>query len=377
MGPTESSGIDLLAIHCYLVLTFPRRLDDGDDMMAGPHSVWRHSGFACATTLRATVKEVDFSYMPRGDPGQLALQQLQVTAARMKEYPEGEDVPLWAVEKSGLSALNIDPFWGIVDDDHAHSEAIDTIRRDHLFLPGHYIPTLETDGRLNDGARIGSTAAGLPQYSLHAVKLPGNIAVSDYTGRTSHTLSERWKELSNSTDTVGQIPNLIWTDLFANFAVGTKSQISSRNSAGRTQVTVTVSEARVLYNLLYAIPGIILLLIWTVMGIGAAAMWASSHVDIARLRRILNRVSTGRAVVNVSHPYLCEPDASTKLWVSKAGPVMIDFGVQGQPSPQGASIPPSERSTEMHQASPRTGNGAASAATGHSAVTPTAPVSPL
>lgn len=66
-----------------------------------------------------------------------------------------------------------------------------------------------------------------------------------------------------------------------------------------------------------------------------------SHVGVlaghhSRLRRLLNRVSTGRAITNVIYPDLCEPDAPTKEWVSKAGTVAIDLGPCGLP-PQPAA----------------------------------------
>lgn len=112
VGSTDVSGIDLLSIHCHLILTIPERIDGGDDMVEDADSVWRQGGYACATVLRAVVKEVDFSYRPRNDPRQPDLQQLGITAARDKDYREAKDVPLWAVEKSGLRASDVNLFGG-------------------------------------------------------------------------------------------------------------------------------------------------------------------------------------------------------------------------------------------------------------------------
>ena len=134
--------------------------------------------------------------------------------------------------------------------------------------------------------------------------------------------------------------NLIWTDLAAFFAVGTKtgfepgveqpgaSQLRKRNTSpsflGNREVRrhVRVIEYK---NIYYAIPAFIGGGLFIVGLITALLMFCFRTVSWKALNHYVNQTSMGRSMTQIVSPGVAEQSATTKEWSETAGKVNLEI----------------------------------------------------
>ena len=157
----------------------------------------------------------------------------------------------------------------------------------------------------------------------------------DYSGLNSFALSVKWRELSRSPQTAPQVINLIFTDIMANTLMGTKAgnlpsetNSSTGSGSGQYQNFVQVWDKKIVYDIRYAIPAIILLSLWLPILLVALILWCTSRASVAALKQLINQLSAGRLSTNfLLHRDSQAPpaDASSKEWSEKAGSTVVGF----------------------------------------------------
>ncbi|MCJ1474760.1 hypothetical protein MMC13_003420 [Lambiella insularis] len=185
-------------------------------------SAYSKNLYVCASSVRASIKSVDFRY--NGTGGRLS--NLEATEVRDKVYPDEESKPLWAVESSWPKIMRFDPLWGMVDRRFEEFGGFNTLRAEKLWLPAS--PFLTENFGEKDGY---DALAGASGFARRLGNLYGGLSESntpDYSGQYDYTLLERWHRLSHNEDMASQIPSLIMTDGLAAGLVGTKNSISKK-----------------------------------------------------------------------------------------------------------------------------------------------------
>lgn len=116
---------------CGYLYGSPRPARPGQSWRFDLGSRWEQPLYTCASSVRASVKEVEFS-----TDGTNSLTSLQVVNVKDKTYPNSASEPLWGVEKvGGFIVGGISLFWGIVDDSQVDNPQVETRRGRSLFLP--------------------------------------------------------------------------------------------------------------------------------------------------------------------------------------------------------------------------------------------------
>lgn len=284
-------------------------------------STWRHPIYTCASTIQASLKRVSFLVNGTAD-----LKNLQVVSVDDILYPANESKPLWAVEKTGMQISEVEPIWGLVDERYEGHESLWTLRGSRLLLPAG------AAWGIGSATSDSLAGAGFPLNALMAA-YTGLAAHYDYTGKGSYAIATRWKELSGSLETVAAIPGLIWTDIMANMVMGSRSIIGTDGEPVGQSPEVTVFNRKIIYNPLYAVPAVVLLIVWILLCISALALWIAARVTIPALRQFLNQTATGRAVANTVYPDMGDSTARTSAWTKGSGMKML--GLVAMPGPEG------------------------------------------
>ena len=137
LQPDDKPSINRPAVLCGFLMPPPKL----KKQLAGGLSMSEATIYTCASTLRATVKEVSLSYISRastGNPPSLA--DLSVIDIKPKRYSSEKSKPLWGVENPGTlwKASEIQLLWGIISEEFENSSNLQTIRSEHLYLPGFF-----------------------------------------------------------------------------------------------------------------------------------------------------------------------------------------------------------------------------------------------
>ena len=277
---------------------------------------WRRNLFVCATGVRASIKTVKFAAK-----GNASLADLTVEGVEDKKYHDDASRPLWAVEKTYRSALDANPFWGMVSDGHENATDLHTYRAEKLWLPlGSQSIALE---QMSDSlaATKAPTTILNTIYSGVTVKVRGGL--DEYSGTFNMALHRKWEELSSSASTASKIINLIYKQVLATATVGTKSAIRDRRSDGlKTPLKVTNFSRTLKYDLRYGIPAIIVLFIVLCVLVGLIVC-IFTRFSMNALSQLVNQTSTGRIVTNLLHPDTCDPQAPTSTWLKAAGSLKL------------------------------------------------------
>jgi hypothetical protein len=136
--PNSTPDINLVLIRCGFLLTPPTRIINARDHI-------HQSLYVCASTVRATVKEVSFQYKQIAEWPSLS--DLSVSRVCPKKYSSSTSKPSWAVEKLGnkWNVSSIQLLWGIIDNIASKSsQSLWTVENESL-----YLPDFEIDGALN------------------------------------------------------------------------------------------------------------------------------------------------------------------------------------------------------------------------------------
>ncbi|PGH01330.1 hypothetical protein AJ80_09020 [Polytolypa hystricis UAMH7299] len=331
--PNDMANMSTVGIQVGMLMGAPHLTSGSNSLVLEPWSNWTQKMFACASATRASVKTIRFTIKNTTD-----LTDLSVVSVKDKTYPSDTDMPLWAIEKSNLTFSDYSPLWGIVDNRHEDSSNLHTRRKRDLWLPGgnnyKYGRLLsQTLDALPAGAHLAALASA---YGVDA--MDGGLT-SGYSGKNDFALNVKWRDLTWSADSTPNIINLIWTDIMANFIVGTKSRLNASPSndlrkrdtssaPNAAKGSAQLLERRIVYDMRYAIPGIILLALWVVFIIIAIAF--SFRISISGLKQFINQLAPGRLATNFlygtrvndgSYPV----DASTREWSKTAGSLMVGF----------------------------------------------------
>jgi hypothetical protein len=149
----------------------------------------------------------------------------------------------------------------------------------------------------------------------------------------------RWQNLSDSSEDVAKIPNLIWTDRAGNMLLGTKSLLDALPPGGQYQVRTY--ERRITYKYLYAIPALLCWALWLTW-IGAISIFACcgniNRIGIKRCKELINQLSVGRALAIVEYPHSNHFSDSTTEWIKSTGSVEIDLDSVGKAKAQNVPV---------------------------------------
>ncbi|KAG0637132.1 hypothetical protein HOY80DRAFT_1085548 [Tuber brumale] len=313
-GPDDMANITNIAMRCSTIFGTAKRTDGGDPRrMHDIGSNWTMPIYTCATAIKASVKVVTFTMN-----GTHELENLLVGKVVPKNYSAISEMPVWAVENTGMTIRDIEPFWGIVDPKYKNDPHLRTIQREHLWLPCGGVGLVDSPGSLG--------LLTVPGAALDEI-----YTKDDYTGERNFPLLTKWRNLTAAEGSASLIPNLIWTDIVANNLVGTKSVPSAngiaeeneRHSAG--MLSVETYSKIITYDFRFSIPAFVILTMWIASLFTAFLMLILSRVSLSVVLELINQTGTGRYVTNFLYPETCAASASTKVWVSVAGEKNILF----------------------------------------------------
>jgi hypothetical protein len=194
---------------------------------------------------------------------------------------------LWATEKTNLNISDIDLFWGRVDDQYENHPSLWTTRSNRFYAPAGSASIFPAFGPGN--AEPAHAEAWGVAYHVGS----GLDSSQDYSGQSDYALRVKLQNLVEADPLRGnaQIRNLVFTDVMANNIIGTQSN-----------GTLLVAEhlKTISYDFRYAIPGFLLLAIWTPSFLLAAFFFLTRTVTFGHMKQVFNHTSVGRVVVGTS-----------------------------------------------------------------------------
>ncbi|KAJ7468476.1 hypothetical protein FB451DRAFT_1400855 [Mycena latifolia] len=271
-GGLDSANISNVAVHCSMFLGPAQRTDGGDPRLPADNSTWSQRLFACSSASRARMQRVEFS-----SNGTMDLTALRITRRDI-------DTPVvWATEKTDLQLTNVDLLWGRVPDSFEGDPSLWTTRSDVFYIPAGAADLW--------GLSTGGQPTVLPAITWSTIESP--LGLVDYSGVSNFALLRKFQELilQNPLGGAAQIRNLMWTDLMANNVMGSDS---------RTSLLVGENVPSVAYDLRYAIPALLLVLIWSPSLVGAGFVLITGLLKVSYLRYLLNHTSAGRIALGDS-----------------------------------------------------------------------------
>ena len=342
LGTTDNdwraNNITYPAVECGFVLGAPLHTPD-ESMSSSTYDgirVRQRDLYVCATGVRASVKTVDFRY--NGTGGELS--NLNVLQIKDKIYPDKQSQPLWAAEHSHDRVMRFDPLWGIVDNRYetmGYKDGFYTLRAEKLWLATSPYLTLNFGEFDSSDSLAGASGFNRRLGNLYNSGL-SDLGGPDYSGKNDYTMLERYRTLSSDNVSVAQIPSLIMNDGLAGALVGTKTAISSKyiqwpaslavddTGSGIPQASVTQYKRVIHYDLRYAIPAFIILVMLLLALLWAVAIIVSSRSILLNLQNMYNQTSTGRLATKLLHPDGSNPKEPTRQWVKRDGQLPLGFG---------------------------------------------------
>ncbi|KAJ7105087.1 hypothetical protein C8R43DRAFT_906822 [Mycena crocata] len=297
-GGADTANISNVAVHCSMLLGPPQRTDGGDPLLLGDNSTWTQRLFVCASATKAKMQRVEFAFN-----GTMSLDGLRIWRRDM-------DTPvLWATEKANIDISNVDLLWGRVPDSLEGDPSLSTIRSNEF-----YIPAGSADYWLGPSAGMPCT---VPAGAWNAMSDSRRRDMPDYSGVSNFAVLQRFTLiLADPENGPSQIKNLIWTDLMANNVLGTDS---------RTTLLVSENVSSIAYDLRYAIPAVLLLLLWLPSFLGAAVLLLTGLTRISHLKHLLTHTGAGRVALGEALMPI-NIDASGNGPRPEKGPVWGDEG---------------------------------------------------
>lgn len=324
----QPPNISNIGIMCGYLYGAPDPIAQSGSLIFQPYSRYQQNLYFCASGVRASVKEVNFSIN-----GSVALDDLRVNSVEDKHYADNITRPLWALEKTHRLVIDAKPLWGMVDDRYEMAQDLSTIRADKAWLPatatdngftkGMYIDSLASTAALF-GAMVSTYRGSTRGAGIKTVASPAS-GLPDYSGSQNAALNRLWTSLSRSPSTASKIISLIFTEVLATATVGTKSAIIPSDGAqSKSLAKVIQYNRKIQYNLIYAIPAFVVLFI-CLLAIIAVILCIFMRFSVGRLSQLLNQTSTGRVVTTMLYPDSSPVDATTKQWLLAVGDTQIDY----------------------------------------------------
>ncbi|KAJ7938300.1 hypothetical protein B0H13DRAFT_2176213 [Mycena leptocephala] len=274
-GGLDNANISNAAVHCSLFLGPPQRTDGGDPRLPADNSTWSQRMFGCASGTRARMQRINFSFN-----GTMDLSALKISRSNL-------DTPvLWATEATDLNMTDVDLLWGRVPDSFESDPRLQTIRSDVFYVPG--------GGTDLWGVTTGGQPSVLPALAWGTIgNLLGNTQIADYSGASNYALLRKFQQLilANPGNGAAQIQKLMWTDIMANNILGTDS---------RTTLLIGENVSSIAYDLRYAIPALLLLLLWIPSFAGAVFVLVTGLLKVSYLRYLLTHTASGRIALGDS-----------------------------------------------------------------------------
>lgn len=285
-GGQDIANISNVAVHCGLFLGPPQRTDGGDARLPADNSTWTQRMFACASATRARMQRVEFA-----SNGTMDLAALRIARSDIATPV------LWGMEKSDILLSDVDLLWGRVPDAHERAASLWTTRSDVF-----YVPAGATDIW---GVTTGGMAGVLPAMAWTTLENP--LSQVDYSGVTNFALLRKFQSmlLRDPLGGAAQIKNLMWTDLMANNVMGSDS---------RTSLLVGENVPSVSYDLRYAIPALLLILLWLPSVIGAAFVLLTGALNADFVPAVS------------AEPHVCGPDRAGRLGPAPCAPAIYGTG---------------------------------------------------
>ncbi|KAI5836967.1 hypothetical protein DFP73DRAFT_522223 [Morchella snyderi] len=302
---TTASGAPLVT--CGLIIGAPENTDPGSTSL---ESIDVYPLYTCATAVRASLRRVNFSYNQTTASLYRSMDRLdflKVGKPRIISPP-----PTWGIEmRPDFNASGISLLWGALGPKTGNAPNLTVRKADYLYLPA---------GEGSDGITDSLAGTGAYQYAAGLI-YESHPMMPDYSGKTSYNMYREWEWLTGNVTLVGQLPNLLWTDLISNM-------VTTVSAGGKGVKDVHVFERRLGYHLLYAVPVMVLVLLWVAAWGVSLAFWLGDRVRVKEVRQLLNQVSTGRAVVNALEESK-EGGLPTKTWAKGKGETVVGLKCEG------------------------------------------------
>jgi hypothetical protein len=275
-GGGDTANITNVHVNCGVFLGPPLRTDGGDPRVFNIGSKWTQGIHACSSATRVSVQTVTFS-----SNSSTGVQGLQISRDE-----SGLNV-LWATEKTNLNISDIDLFWGRVDDQYENHPSLWTTRSNRFYAPAGSSSIFPAFSPGN--AEPAHAEAWGVAYQVGS----GQDASQDYSGQFDYALRAKLQNLVEADPIRGnaQIRNLVFTDVIANNIIGTQSNDT---------LLVADHLKSISYDFRYAIPGFLLLAIWTPSFLLAAFFFLIRTVTFGHMKQVFNHTSVGRVVVGTS-----------------------------------------------------------------------------
>ncbi|KAK3985241.1 hypothetical protein QBC44DRAFT_275673 [Cladorrhinum sp. PSN332] len=304
-GNADHANYTNIYTGCFQIRGVPIRIDDGYEGTLEAGGRWYAPIHTCATALKVSIKTVRFNTTGHSND----LSSLRVTQITPKEYSSPDKYPIWGIESTEHWLRDVIPIWGIISRAYENLPGIKALRQPSIYVPG-FVDEFVGSQFSSTNMYFNLPAAQFPFKALQAVNTRASATslpapVADYSGASSMSMLQRWREIGKNAETAGQIINLIWTDISASAVAGSKGVLGHRNMAPeeeQVKVQVRPVTRKVRYNLAFAVPAIILAfiaLLVTVMAGVLACFWGGR---IANVHRALRQSSTGRLVTALLGP---------------------------------------------------------------------------
>ncbi|KAF2762880.1 hypothetical protein EJ05DRAFT_18244 [Pseudovirgaria hyperparasitica] len=355
-GASDQSTFDgTPTMACSYFLSSPYRIDSGSVLEEEAGSRWKTSIRICAGTVRASVKTISYTHNSSATP---SLDNTKVTALRDKSYASESEYPLWATEdwrSPGKESALSTPLWGLVSPAEADTPGYTYVRAPTFLLPpsspARWQMTATGSGRADVNLKdmLAGTIAprGVLTQVLTSAFATDQMWLPNYSGLHCLALRSKWAEMSKTAEGSADILSLVWTDIMASVTVGTKMH-PSMEEIGQDSLThqtyVQVRAPRLSFHAVYAIPGIVLLVLYTLLAIFSLPVIFSNRPFAFTMRCLLNNTSLGRnaAVAQEqtrapgnfharAHAYV-----STWEWLRKVGTLKMRIGEEVVPYMRGA-----------------------------------------
>jgi hypothetical protein len=350
-GGLDIANYTNTGVYCGYIYGAPRRTDGGDPLVFEPNKNYTQNLYVCATGIKQNVKTVTFLANSTTD-----ITQLHVTNISDKVYADNASQPLWAIEHSNWTIIDdVAPAWGMVANHYENNASgFDTLRAEQFWLPAIYEEPIATLGPTMDSLASLKIFQDV-LYSVYGGTGNGNY---EFSGSGNIAMNRLWLQLSGSSEGVGKIINLIWTELTASSAVGIKAVTadSSSSNSKNTRMATPYTQ-RIGYTWAYAIPGLLVLLASAFILLSALFFALTSRFSIRVLRQLLNQTATGRVATNLLHPTTSDPGADTKAWANTAGKTTLSFAAVEKEKSGGTGLAATTASTAQSMAAPFPGMG--------------------
>jgi hypothetical protein len=327
-----------IQVKCGLVLGPALKTSGPDTPLVEPGSEWTRPVYMCASTTKATIKSVSFSFNQSRGSG---LDALSVTSLEDKQYASKTDMPSWGIETPNMTLGTIDPLWGLIDPDSPDIVNVTMLQSPQLYVPAGSSAIrnsmLEVDG--GHSYVPGTAAPAAIWASAYAPRDILSSGIQDLSGWNQLSLATVWRKMSTTSMGTAGIMNLIWTDLAANALVGTRGWVdnrvlppnlqseetlrkrdisSSTSTTAASRVSVRAYVRRTRYHWLYAIPAGLTLLLVVVICVAALVAVVSGKGNVRRIRHYSDSLSAGRLLVALKTG-VRDFESSSAEWLKVSG----------------------------------------------------------